>query len=567
MRRERNTWVGTPIIIAPCAISLVGEFGLPEEQVAVFAALSSHASAQYFPDVEPPSPLVAAVVEHACAHLGEVAAALPPGSVLLVPPQAQHDGEESLFESTPAIAVATTAAYFETAGQSISGAKDEILRVASAAHCATHDGISAEGELAAAVHGGLIKVVSQPGAAPRIERLAAPAGLHLVVFKTGDSLLPAGWLAGVRQFAERDPISHARIIDDLVEHAGRFATALSEGNATAAIASSGRYGQGILQLAAAAAVPLQSAAFVQAMELAKEIGGIAKTASADRGDLGVALFATPEAASLFARACQPPLVPLRVELDSSGVRCLVLPQAGESAAVHTPAPETGVSSISAEAIVRSHVEDKTTEKTLGHPAPEVFTRSPRVVPETQASAPVSEPIIIEEVPAPPSEPMVIEEAFALASELAGEESAISNGPAVRPPRHRRWIGPAVGGVLIVGTLFAVWLTKTLDNHKAPPVTSQHRAAPTVPELAPSAENEVVPTSGGTVAPPVAPPDDPALPPSAGKPARGSTASASSDKPLPAAQATPSGRTRARAGRGDVANPPALRAGKLSTDDF
>jgi hypothetical protein len=558
----------------------VGEFGLPEEEVAVFAALSSHASAQYFPDVVPPSPLVAAVVEHACDHLGEVAAALPPGSVLLVPPQAQYDGEEPLFESTPAIAVATTAAYFETAGQSISSAKDEILLVASAAHRATHDGISAEGELAAAVHGGLIKVVSQPGAAPRIERLAPPAGLHLVVFKTGDSLLPVGWLAGVRQFAERDPIAHARIIDDLLEHAGRFATALSEGNATAAIASSGRYGQGILQLAAAASVPLQSVAFVQAMELAKEIGGIAKTASADRGDLGVALFATPEAASLFARACQPPLVPLRVELDSSGVRCLVLPQAGESAAVYTPAPETGASSISAEAVVRSLVEDKTTEKTLGQQDSAVLPTSHRVVPETQASALASEPIIIEEAPTPASGSAVIVEAFALASEPvplvealapatepAAEESAMQNGPAVRPPRRRRWIAPAVGGVLIVGTLFAVWLTKTLDNHKAPPDTNQPRVAPTLPESPPSTENEVVPTSGGMVAPPVAPPDDPASPPSAAQRSRGSTTSTSSGKPLPAAQATPSGRPRARAGRGDPANPPLLRAGKLSTDDF
>jgi hypothetical protein len=303
------------------------------------------------------------------------------------------------------------------------------------------------------------------------------------------------------------------------------------------------------------------------MELAKEIGGIAKTASADRGDLGVALFATPEAASLFARACQPPLVPLRVELDSSGVRCLLLPQAGESAAVYTPAPETGVSSISAEAVVRSLVEDKTTEKTLGQQGSDVLPTSHRVVPETQASALASEPIIIEEAPAPPSGSAVIVEALAPATEPAAEESAMQNGPAARPPRHRRWIAPAVGGVLIVGTLFAVWLTKTLDNHKAPPAAIQHRAAPTMPESPPSTENELVPTSGGMVAPPVAPPGDPASPPSAAQRSRGSTASASSGKPLPAAQPTPSGRPRARAGRGDPANPSLLRAGKLSTDDF
>jgi len=70
MRRERNTLVGTPTVIAPGSLFLVGEFGLPEEEVAVLAALSSHATAQYFPDVAPLSPLVAALVERAKAYLG-----------------------------------------------------------------------------------------------------------------------------------------------------------------------------------------------------------------------------------------------------------------------------------------------------------------------------------------------------------------------------------------------------------------------------------------------------------------------------------------------------------------
>ena len=580
MRRERNTWVGAPIVIAPCAVSLVGELGLPEEEVSVLAALSSHAAAQYCPDVVPPSPLVAAVVERACAHLGEVAAALPAGSILLVPPEAEQDGEATLLESTPAIAVAATAAYFETAGQSISLAKDEILQVASAAHRDIHAGIRAEAELAAAVHGGLIVVVSQPGAAPRIVRSAPPAGLHLVVFRTGYSPFPAGWLASVRQFALRDPIAHARITDDLREHARRFATALSEGDATAAIASAGRYGQCTLQLARAASVPLRSEAFVQAMALAKEIGGIAKTTNAERGDLGIAMFATPEAASLFFRACQPPLVPLRVELDRSGVRCLVVAQTGDSAAVHTPAPETGIASISAEAVVRSFVEDRTTEKTLGQPGPEILPTSPLVVPESRAPAPGSEPIIIEEAPAPQSEPVVMVEALVPASapllvvevlapgtELVVVESAPQYRPTRRPSHHRRWIAPAVGGVLVVGTLFAAWLNQTRDNQKAPPVTIQQRAAPTILELNPSADSEIVPPAGGTAAAPVAPPDDPALPPSTGRRARGSPASASSDNPPSAAQARPSERPRAHTGRGDSAKPALLRAGRLSADEF
>jgi Mevalonate kinase len=364
MRRQRNTLVGTPTITAPEAIFLVGEFGLPEENVAVLAALSSHATAQYCPDVVPSSPLVAAVVKRAKTHLGETASALPDGSVLLSPARAWDDEDGITFGTTPAIAVATAAAVFEAAGQSIGQRKDAILVVAEAAHRAIHRGIGAEGELAAALHGGLIEVVYQRAAAPRIEALAPPAGLNLVVFRTGTPVFPAGWLSKVEQFAESQPIAYAQIVDEMVARAGRFAAELSEGNVTAAIASAGRYGHCTTLLAAAVSALPQSEPLVQAMELAKAIGGIAKTTSAGHSDLGIAMFATPEAANLFARACRPPLVPLSLGLDRSGARRLDRAQTGESAVVHTPVPEIGPSSISAEAIVRSLIEDISTERTL-----------------------------------------------------------------------------------------------------------------------------------------------------------------------------------------------------------
>jgi mevalonate kinase len=374
-----------PTVIAPEAIFLVGELGLPEEKLAVVAALSSHATAQYCADAVAGSRLVEAVVERAKNHLGEAAGALPPGSVLLSPAKFR-DGEGLALDTTPAIAVATAAAVFETAGQSISQRRDEILVVAETAHRAIHAGIRAEAELAAALHGGLIKVVFQPNAAPRVEALALPAGLHLVVFQTGHAIFPIDWMSCVQQFAERYPAAHAQIIRDLLERAARFAAELSEGNVTATIASAGRYGHSVMQLATAVSAPSQSAPLRQAMELATQIGGIAKTTSALHSDLGIAMFATPEAASLFARACQPPLVPLCLHLDSSGARRLVLKHTRESAEIHTPIPETGPSSISAEAIVRGFLDDDSTDRTLSeseaelcgstpdHPVPAFFPR-------------------------------------------------------------------------------------------------------------------------------------------------------------------------------------------------
>ena len=544
MRRERTTLLGTPTVVAPGAIFLVGEFRLPEEEVAVLAALSTYATAQFFPDVLPRSPLVATVVERARRHLGEAAAALPAGSVLLSPAKASVDGETITFDIEPAIAVATAAAIFETAGQSISERRDEILVVAEAGHRATHDGIGAEGELAAALHGGLIKVVTQASAAPRIEALAMSSGLHLVVFQTGHALFPVDWPSKVREFAGRDRVAYARIINELLEQASRFASALAQENATAAVASAGRYGQCIIQLFDAASAPLQSGAFMHAVELAKEIGGIAKTTSPGDGGMAVAMFATPEAASLFVRACQPSLRPLSVDLDRAGVRRLA------PAAVNTPMPTTDLSSISAEAIVRGPLEERTTERTLSAPAPRTPSTPWSVV--TPAEASEAEPV--------------------------SEEVALQ--PERAAPRNRTRHGPVIGALLIAAVLVAGWFARSLVHLGARPAATHDRAAAlqvsSVPAPGPP---EPTKPAAVTLVPTPTEPAEPAVPPAI----RPQPPAAKAHAPARRLHASKSGnasgqkrnaalRTRAVASPRPAAprepsQAPSPRAGKLSNDDF
>jgi len=560
MRRERITLVGTPTVIAPGAIPLLGEFALPEEELAVLAALSSHATAQYIPDEASDSPLLSAVAELTRAYLGEAAAALPPGAVLLRSPATREDGQEVHFNSAPAGAVAATAVVFETVGQAIGNRRGEILQVASAALHATCGGVQADAELAAALYGGLIKSVYQANTAPRIEPLAAPAALHLVVFKTARSPFPAGWLASVRGFAESSPRAYATIINEMLEHADRFVAELSHGNATAAIASAGHYGRCILQLATAASVPFLCEHFTRAMELAREIGGIAKPTGAGHGDLGLAMFATPEAASLFAHACRPPLVPLMIGLDRSGARCLVLDASGESAVIYTPVPEIGSSSISTKAIVLNAVEDKTTERRLSEPGPDCLPTPQPLITQGEEPAPVSAPIIIEEASSP-------------------DLSAAHQARPRFPPRSRRWLIPTAAGALIASVALVAWLTNALGHHATPSVTTEHRRgvhtdplpAPASPEPTP-AEVEPVPTLSQTAAPlprtqssTAEPP--PSIPHASGRHTHRSTSGEGKDKRPGAAQAASPPRLAAPAARDAKSKAPALRAGRLSADDF
>jgi len=320
MSGERSTLVGTPVVIAPGKIFLVGEYAVLEEGPAVLAAVTRYAVAQFMPGMDPMSTVVAEAVKRARAEIGEAASALPPGSVLVNTDDFQQGQQKIGLGSSAATAVAAVGALFESAGVSVDKNRPQVLAIADAAHRAAQNGVGSGADVAAAVHGGLIKVERQPTGAPLVEPLATPAGLHLVVFWTGQAVSTAKMIEGVKKFARRDPAAYRQMIDNLREIAEKFVAELRTGSATGAVAAAGRYGRRLAVLGVAASVPIVTDAFTRASELAKELGGIAKPSGAGGGDIGVAMFATPEAARLFARALPKPIAPLDVDLDRMGVR-------------------------------------------------------------------------------------------------------------------------------------------------------------------------------------------------------------------------------------------------------
>lgn len=320
MSGERNTLVGTPVVIAPGKLFLVGEYAVLEQGTAVVAAVRRHAVAQYLPGMDPMSQVVAEAVKRAKAELGEAASALPPGSVLVNTDDFRQGDLKIGLGSSAATAVAAVGAVFESAGMEVEKHRARILSVAFAAHRAAQGGAGSGADVAAAVHGGLIRVERQGPGEPLVEALVPPTGLHLVVFWTGQSASTTDMIDGVLRFARRDPVAYRQMIDNLREIADRFVAELRAGSATGAVAAAGRYGRRLAVLGAAASVPIVTDDFARAAELAKELGGIAKPSGAGGGDIGVAMFATPESARLFARALPKPLVPIDIDLDQAGVR-------------------------------------------------------------------------------------------------------------------------------------------------------------------------------------------------------------------------------------------------------
>jgi phosphomevalonate kinase len=312
--------MGTPVVIAPGKIFLVGEYAVLDEGCAVLAAISLHAKAQFMPRLEGMPPMVTELVRRTMVELGEAAAALPPGGVLANADEFKLGCAVGGLGSSAAIAVATVGAVYEALGLAVEERRPKLLALADAGRRAIQGDVGSGADAVTATFGGLVQITRRRNTPPSIDRLPLPAGLHLVLFSAGRSLSTRQMTTGLREYARHEPVAFEHAMNNLREIAHRFVTEVSAAHATDAVVAAGKYGDELAKLSAAASVPILTEAFTLASGLARQYGGIAKPAGAGGGEIGIALFTTPEAAELFRRACRQPLTPLDGTIEAFGVR-------------------------------------------------------------------------------------------------------------------------------------------------------------------------------------------------------------------------------------------------------
>lgn len=317
---ERRTLRGTPVVEAPGKIFLIGEYAVLHGAPAVVASVNRYAVAQFVPEMAPASPLVAEAVRLAREGLGDRAAALPDGSVLINTEAFASNGRKLGMGSSAAVAVSSVAAVMELAGLPIVGHRDLCFTLADAAHRAAQGGVGSGADVAAAVHGGIIQFTRAAGGYPATQRQRLPAGLRTVVFAEGAPAATPDMVRAVAQLAERDAPAHAACIDRLKGEAETFGRAMAAGDAAGVIASVERYGETMAELGRHAQVPIVTTRFELAAELALNLGGAAKPSGAGGGDVGVAFFPDDAAAATFAqRSDALGLNVLDVRLEAAGV--------------------------------------------------------------------------------------------------------------------------------------------------------------------------------------------------------------------------------------------------------
>ena len=302
---QRNTLRGAPVVTAPGKIFLIGEYAVLEGGPAVVAAVNRQVVGQFVPGMDPESPVVAEAVRATLEGIGDRAAALPAGSVLLDSSGFSQAGRKLGLGSSAAVAAAAVGAVLEMAGLPISAHRDLCFGLADQAHRAAQNGVGSGADVAAAVHGGVIQFRRPPGGYPVIDKMRPPPDLHVVVFAEDTAANTADMIGAMKAFASQKAKEYHAILGPMREQAELFVEALVAQRVGALIEHTQAYATALDELGRAAGIPIVTPRTELAADLAINLEGAAKPAGAGGGDVGVALFGNAEAAQTFTtRAAQ-----------------------------------------------------------------------------------------------------------------------------------------------------------------------------------------------------------------------------------------------------------------------
>lgn len=142
-------------------------------------------------------------------------------------------------------------------------------------------------DVAASLHGGLLRFQLDDDRAPRVAPLALPAGLHWRCLYSGKPASTSAMLATVAAWRARQPAEYARRIHELATMASRGVDAVARADSTTALASFHDYAIALAGLGEASGADIASRGHRALGEIARECGVVYKSCGAGGGDVGV----------------------------------------------------------------------------------------------------------------------------------------------------------------------------------------------------------------------------------------------------------------------------------------
>jgi phosphomevalonate kinase len=291
------------IVRAPGKAFLSGEYAVLQGAPAVVVAVNRHVRAR----------LVAGPVPELSPFLTELLRRrpAPPDTYPVADSSALDapDGTKLGLGASAAVTVAAAGTLLAREGRPLHDARvrAELVRLCVASHRAAQGGRGSGGDVAASVHGGVVRVALR-GAEVEVTPTAVPADFTLRLFRLGRSVSTPEMLRYVETLASSESLRHAALMDSLVSAAEAFGRDPIDSLRTQL--------RRLTALGVAAGVEMVPRAGWALAAAAEAVGGAAKPSGAGGGDLAVALVPTSRVDDFLRMAAAPPL---DLELDTVGV--------------------------------------------------------------------------------------------------------------------------------------------------------------------------------------------------------------------------------------------------------
>jgi phosphomevalonate kinase len=288
---------------APGKIILIGEYAVLEGAPALVAAVDRYAGVETREGGAPQPTLT--------VHAPEIGVQ----RAVLTRPQLTGDAEKPLalvlsrlralpatiqevtldtqafFDGTDKLGLGSSAALTVALERLLDphGSTDAIFERAYQAHRDFQKGAGSGIDLAASVHGGVLRYRLRGADLPERTPLKWPKDLAMIAIWSGASADTRRFLVDVAGFAGREPSSYAGIMSALTRTSEQGCAAFAAGDVEGFLAAAAAYGEGLANLGKAAGVAIETPEHARIGAIARSSGARYKPAGAGGGDLGVAL--------------------------------------------------------------------------------------------------------------------------------------------------------------------------------------------------------------------------------------------------------------------------------------
>ncbi len=295
---------------APGKLVLVGEYAVLEGAPALVLAVDRYAGVETR-EASTPSPTLTVTAKEIGVHdaallrpdlTGDAANALAlvlprlralPATVshVTLDTQAFFEGKDKLgLGSSAALTVALERLLAPKASA------DVIFERAFKAHRDFQRGAGSGIDLAASVHGGVLRYRLRHPELPERTALKWPPDLAMIAVWSGASADTRSYVGAVSAFAGREPSSYSSLMGNLKRLTEQACTAFQAGDIDGFLALIESYREGLASLGKTAGIAIETPEHAQIGAIARSCGARYKPAGAGGGDLGIALCRQSEAA-------------------------------------------------------------------------------------------------------------------------------------------------------------------------------------------------------------------------------------------------------------------------------